>query len=341
MSLDFERKLYIFLACTLLATVFIYTSVLVNKPIYIILLAFFPTIIVFAASVALIDTKYDSFAWTFALLSPLALIGASQWPIFMHMDTQALMVINIVLSLIVVSAITAIKPKDERLEKKGKQSNKKKDDEEFSKDNRNYKKEKTEISETLLAPGLIPIGVRYGSEGVKPISKRENTEPEKTFMVTESQESKFVEGNTRAWNKSERVEIKAKSLEEKCKAINTVIGRVYKKKRGGSKNLRKLISISPELYNTFSKLMQKDELDSKAAIAVLSELMRDLELLENSEKDVFGSKHKLLRGIKRAADGSDAIIDVMQNNDTDPVKTYHKEAKEVCHEIIQHGLVKL
>ena len=58
---------------------------------------------------------------------------------------------------------------------------------------------------------------------------------------------------------SKPMSVTIRGIEDKCKAINFVIGRVYSAKRGGSKEIREMIGIPKELYNEFSELVQDDD----------------------------------------------------------------------------------
>jgi len=122
------------------------------------------------------------------------------------------------------------------------------------------------------------------------------------------------------------------SIEDKSKALNFVIGRVYNKYHGGSKELREIISIKPDWYNEFSESMQNEEKpDKKRMLQILSNFENKLDSLEKTEKEIFGDKHIFnLKNLERNKYGSDQILNVLIKNDKDPVESYYKGAKEFC-----------
>ena len=122
------------------------------------------------------------------------------------------------------------------------------------------------------------------------------------------------------------------SIEDKSKALNFVIGRVYNKYHGGSKELREIISIKPDWYNEFSESMQNEEKpDKKRMLQILSNFENKLDLLEKTEKEVLGDKHVLnLKNLERNKYGTEQILNVLIKNDKDPVESYYKGAKEFC-----------
>ncbi len=124
-----------------------------------------------------------------------------------------------------------------------------------------------------------------------------------------------------------------KSIEDKCKAINFVIGRVYSNKRGGNPDLRNRLKIDRDLYNEFSEI-SSDFNSSKASslIVVLQRILDQLKLLEKEESAVFTPKFGRIL-VKR--EKGDRILDVLMKNDKDPVADYHSEAKEICLKLIE------
>lgn len=130
------------------------------------------------------------------------------------------------------------------------------------------------------------------------------------------------------------------SIEDKSKAINFVIGRVYNKYHGGSKELREKLSINKEWYNEFSEIIQDegkeavDEIKNPDKLInllyVVNKIQERLELANKSEEEVFGIKHLNLKNLERHAAGNDLIIDVMKKNDKDPIDSYYKGALQFC-----------
>ncbi|MEM4637445.1 MAG: hypothetical protein QXK76_00255 [Candidatus Woesearchaeota archaeon] len=114
-----------------------------------------------------------------------------------------------------------------------------------------------------------------------------------------------------------------RTIEDKCKAINFVIGRVYSNKNGGSEEIRAKLRIPSELYNKFSEISKKNynvhELEE-----VLKKIIEKLLNLETEEKLLFDS-------------GSDnRIIDILSKNDSDPIVEYLQETKEICEDILKN-----
>ncbi len=127
-----------------------------------------------------------------------------------------------------------------------------------------------------------------------------------------------------------------RGIEDKCKAINFVIGRVYSTKRGGSKEIRSQIGISKEWYNAFSALLQGDDvLDPKELLSVVEQISNRLHDLEKPEAELFELEKAKIE-VERSADGSDTILSVLSHNDKDPVEEYHAEALEVCQQVINY-----
>ncbi len=130
------------------------------------------------------------------------------------------------------------------------------------------------------------------------------------------------------------------SVEDKCKALNFAIGRVYGNKKGGSDKLRSKIKINKIWYNEISDALRDGYDKKKDKTKILNNVnkIKDrLELLHKSEKEVFGNTHNQLKNLNRAEDGSDKILHVLIKNDKDPVKTYFDGGIEFC-ERIKKGL---
>ena len=68
-----------------------------------------------------------------------------------------------------------------------------------------------------------------------------------------------------------------RGIEDKCKAINFVIGRVYSDKKGGNKEVREQLKINRDLYNTFSEITANFSNDNvKDLIIILILLIHSL-----------------------------------------------------------------
>jgi len=117
------------------------------------------------------------------------------------------------------------------------------------------------------------------------------------------------------------------ALEDKCKAINQVIGRVYRQSFGGSKELRNKIKIPRDWYNAFSK----QEID----FALIKKLLERLSLFNKTEKEVFGNLCKDFKRLKRDKNANDRIMEVLKSNDDDPIETYVSSAIAVCEQALK------
>lgn len=128
-----------------------------------------------------------------------------------------------------------------------------------------------------------------------------------------------------------------RSIEDKCKAINFAIGRVYADKKGGSAELRNKLMIHRDWYNTFSEITAEygDE-DAQHLLSVLEKIHGQLLQMEQPEKEVFTPIKDAKIPAERKKDGSQTILDVMIENDKDPVSDFHGEAKEVCEKLINY-----
>lgn len=126
----------------------------------------------------------------------------------------------------------------------------------------------------------------------------------------------------------ENFNVTLRGIEDKCKAINFVIGRVYSDKRGASPEVRDKLKIDPEWYNAFSEITAdfKEEEMHKLK-GVLHNIMDRLLHLERKESDVIKLNIGKLPVFRKFGD---SVLEVLARNDKDPVTEYHKEAKEIC-----------
>lgn len=121
------------------------------------------------------------------------------------------------------------------------------------------------------------------------------------------------------------------SIEDKSKALNFTIGRVYNAYHGGTKELRQKINMKQEWYDQFSQLPKDPaQVNFLELSALISTIESRLRLLEKSELEIFGSDHKRFKNLVRDRDGKDKIIDVLDKNDKDPVKSYVEGALQFC-----------
>ena len=127
------------------------------------------------------------------------------------------------------------------------------------------------------------------------------------------------------------------SIEDKSKAINAAIGRVYSVRHGGTEPLRKKIKIDATHYNEFSELKNEEpDLRKGTAVALLKKIKERLEVLQRPEKEVLDNDDMAsLLNLKRNFNGKDKVIDVLVNNDKDPVKAYYDGALEFCNDALK------
>ncbi len=139
-----------------------------------------------------------------------------------------------------------------------------------------------------------------------------------------------------------KVEEFIQSIEDKSKALNSSIGRVYSVRRRGNESMREKIKIKSEWYNEFSSMDQSDDtkLKLEKAHELVSKIKAQLDLMKKTEAEVFGeAQAKRLVKLKRDSEGKDRIIDVLIANDKDPIETYYNAALEFCEkafEAIKH-----
>ena len=134
------------------------------------------------------------------------------------------------------------------------------------------------------------------------------------------------------------------SIEDKSKALNAVIGRVYSVHHGGAEPLRKKIRIDAEHYNEINELKSRPH-DKRRILAIelLRKIKDKLDLMAKPEKEVFTKiEMQQLVNLEREASGYDKILDVLIRNDKDPVKQYYDGAVEFCDnaldELVAHEL---
>jgi len=127
------------------------------------------------------------------------------------------------------------------------------------------------------------------------------------------------------------------SIEDKCKAINSAIGRVYSNPNGGSEEARDAIRIPSELYNAFSDIKREAPVARKRDFFSIIEMIYEkLKALDQRELDLFILSDEEKKKIKRDPDGKDTIIQVLARNDKDPVKEYHQQAKSICISLLDY-----
>jgi hypothetical protein len=126
------------------------------------------------------------------------------------------------------------------------------------------------------------------------------------------------------------------SIEDKAKALNQVIGRVYRRSNGATLKMRNLLKIHPEWYNKFSSITAENLMEKAGvALPLLWKITQRLNDLYNEEIEIFGDDCYKLKNIARDPTGKTRVIDVMTANDSDPVALYFKSALEFCKSAIE------
>ncbi|HEY9701089.1 MAG TPA: hypothetical protein V6C58_01490, partial [Allocoleopsis sp.] len=130
----------------------------------------------------------------------------------------------------------------------------------------------------------------------------------------------------------ENFSVNLRSIEDKCKAINFVIGRVYSDKKGANATIREQLRIDTEWYNAFSELSTNYvESDAGKLMHILDKIYKKLILLEQEESDLLKIGKAKLPVIRQE---KDTVLDILARNDKDPIKYFHSEAKEICTKLI-------
>ncbi len=137
--------------------------------------------------------------------------------------------------------------------------------------------------------------------------------------------------------KPEKIEEYINSIEDKAKALNFAIGRVYKTSNGGTAVMRERLKISSEWYNEFNLYKDEDLKTQLDNARILVRKIRDrLSLYVKEEQEVF-TKTELasIKNIVRNKDGKDKIIDILKTNDKDPIEHYYVAACDFCDRILE------
>jgi len=121
------------------------------------------------------------------------------------------------------------------------------------------------------------------------------------------------------------------SIEDKAKALNFAIGRVYSKKHGAKPELRKSLQVDREWYNQVSDM----EANPAELRILIQKIIVKLQSLTKTEAELLGGSHNSLKNIERSSAGMDRVIDVVIRNDKDPVQAYYEGAIDFCNKLLQ------
>ena len=185
----------------------------------------------------------------------------------------------------------------------------------------------------LAASGLAKQA-KHGTHK-RPREEQPHTPKRTTAQRMELEHEGLLEKQLTVHEQEKEIETYIQSIEDKSKAINFVIGRVYSNKHGGSDKLRSIIRIDKEWYNVFAsippKQISKHLTELRKAVYSIGER---LDTFTKPEAEVFGAAAFKLTNLRRKEDGTDTILDVLIENDKDPVATYYKSAVEFCNKAI-------
>jgi hypothetical protein len=136
---------------------------------------------------------------------------------------------------------------------------------------------------------------------------------------------------------SENIQAYVQSIEDKAKAMNFVIGRVYRASNGGTKQMRERLRVPSEWYNEFQTIQSTDPDEKLDQARTLVRKIRDrLSLYVMRENEVFTVQEvATLKHIARRRGGEDTILSVLATNDQDPVEHYYASAVEFCDKILK------
>ncbi len=181
-----------------------------------------------------------------------------------------------------------------------------------------------EVTKGMDAIKLSVLNLVLGYAIAFGIAKSANIREEKPQYM-EQEGGKTEEGEEPREEPKEDIVKTLGAIEDKCKAINFVIGRVYQARNGATKEMREKLKIPPEYYNELDEARRGG--DKKKIIEYTEKIEKILEFLQNSEHEAFGRIR--LVNLKRDSHGNDKIIDVLANNDEDPVRAYYEEALDI------------
>lgn len=121
------------------------------------------------------------------------------------------------------------------------------------------------------------------------------------------------------------------SIEDKSKALNFAVGRVYNKYHGGTNEIREKLRIPAEWYNEFSLIgVGTDTIDIEKLTDLITRFELQLKNFNKTEAELFKDKVKSLKNLIHDPQGNDKILDVLDHNDKDPVKSYYDGALDFC-----------
>jgi len=156
-----------------------------------------------------------------------------------------------------------------------------------------------------------------------------------TTKLTETK-NKLYDAKKEITINKENFNVSLRSIEDKCKAINFVIGRVYSDKRGASAKIRDRLRIDSRLYNKFSELTSDFKEEDAEKLSKVLEKIHDRLLQLEFPESKFIKITDAQTPTERDVLGNDRIIDVLKKNDKDPIEDYYTEAKDICQKLLQY-----
>ncbi len=275
----------------------IWVSISTMAPVINIFISFLPAVLSIITIFALFDTFEKNFRWGMFIV-PFVWCGlfyylgiAGILPMYAVLDIGNITVLNFLLSLVFVVIIYLIGEVENRL----------------------VTYEKSRIVKKKLMNDMLAKKERIHHH------KAEQKKTEKEHHAKNIEEAPKV------------ITEYIQSIEDKSKAMNFVIGRVYSQRNGGTPEMRDKIKINSEWYNEFSEVTG-DNVNEKlfAAQKTVYLIYERLLDLKRSEKEIFGKISYELKNLKRDEFGRTKIIDVLNDNDKDPVDVYYKSSLEFC-----------
>lgn len=275
----------------------IWVSISTMAPVINIFLSFLPAVLSIITVFALFDTFQKNFRWGMFIVPFIwcilfySLGVAGILPMYAVLDVGNITVLNFLISLVFVVIVYLIGEVENRLV--------------------TYEKSKT-VKKKLMNEML---------------AKKERA----AYHKAEEKKAEKMPKKVHIEDAPKVITEYIQSIEDKSKALNFVIGRVYSQRNGGTAEMRDKIKIMSEWYNEFSEVAS-DKLGEKlfAAQKTLTLIYERLIDMKRTEKEMFGQQAYELKNLERDEYGRSKIIDVLKDNDKDPVETYYKSALDFC-----------
>ena len=114
------------------------------------------------------------------------------------------------------------------------------------------------------------------------------------------------------------------ALERSCANINMVIDVVY--------GLDSLVRLDDELVDKLTAITARDIMHNRDGVLIFVRMLKDaLKKLEVQEQEIFGAS--MPGNVRRAADGSDPVLVVLQTNSDKDITKYYEDAIKACDDL--------